>query len=93
MENEIKFYSAERIRDALDSARDQLLGRGTDMRTGFLVASHAIEALLQEKPDDAQTVVTTTAPASAAELAGYVREMLSDMIIEVHVYQEKEVKE
>ena len=93
MENEIKLYSAERIRDALDSAKDQLLGRGTDMRTGFLVAYHAIEALLQEKPDAAQAVATTTAPASAAELAGYVREMLSDMIIEVHVYQEKEVKE
>lgn len=92
MENEIKLYSAERIRDAVDSAKDQLLGRGTDMRTGFLVASHAIEALLQEKPDDAQTVATTTAPASAAELAGYVREMLSDMIIEVHMYQEKEVE-
>ena len=93
MENEIKLYSAERIRDAVDSAKDQLLGRGTDMRTGFLVASHAIEALLQEKTDAAQTVATTTSPASAAELAGYVREMLSDMIIEVHVYQEKEVKE
>lgn len=93
MENEIKLYSAERIRDALDAAKDQLLGRGTDMRTGFLVAHHAIEALLQEKPDDAQTVATTTAPASAAELAGYVREMLGEMIIEVHVYQEKEVKE
>lgn len=48
MENEIKLYSAERIRDAL---------------------------------------------ASAAELAGYVREMLSEMIIEVHMYQEKEVEE
>lgn len=93
MENEIKLYSAERIRDALDAAKVQLLGRGTDMRTGFLVARHAIEALLQEKPDDAQAVVTTTAPASAAELAGYVREMLGEMIIEVHMYQEKEVKE
>lgn len=50
--NEVKLFSAERIRDALQSARGQLMGRGTDMRAGFLIAAHAIETLLQEKPDN-----------------------------------------
>ena len=49
--NEVKLFSAERIRNAVYPAMERLSGNETE-KMGFLIAAAAIEAMLQEEPDN-----------------------------------------